>query len=147
MKKLLLLISIFLLFNSCQDKNQTITNIWPEITKEMKPWTRWWWMGNAVDKPEIERQLRDLADAGFGGMEITPIYGAKGYEDSYIDFLSDEWMDMLNFTIEKATELGMGVDMNLGTGWPFGGPQITPALAASRLIIQKYQLKDGQKLN
>lgn len=146
MKKLLLLISIFLLFNSCQEKNQKITNLWPEITKEMKPWTRWWWMGNAVDKPEIERQLRDLADAGFGGVEITPIYGAKGYEDRYIDFLSYEWMEMLDFTIEKAGELGMGVDMNLGTGWPFGGPQITPEHAASRLILQGYKLKSGERL-
>lgn len=145
MKKLLLLISLFLLFNSCQEQNQKITKVWPEITKEMKPWTRWWWMGNAVDKPEIERQLRDLADAGFGGVEITPIYGAQGYEDRYIDFLSDEWMEILDFTVEKATELGMGVDMNLGTGWPFGGPQITPELAASRLVIQKYDLKAGQK--
>ena len=147
MKKLLLLISIFLSFSSCQDKNQKITNVWPEITKEMKPWTRWWWMGNAVDKPEIERQLRDLADAGFGGVEITPIYGVKGYEDRYVDFLSDDWMDMLNFTIQKATELGMGVDMNLGTGWPFGGPQITPEHAASRLILQHYHLQANEKLN
>ena len=31
--------------------------------------------------------------------------------------------------------------MNLGTGWPFGGPQITPEFAASRLFLQSYDLK------
>ena len=42
---------------------------------------------------------------------------------------------MLDYTLRTADELGMGVDMNLGTGWPFGGPQITPELAAKKLII------------
>ena len=23
---------------------------WPELKKEFKTWTRWWWMGSAVDK-------------------------------------------------------------------------------------------------
>jgi len=148
MNKIFLITFLILgLFFTCQPPKEPIGKVWPEVTKEMKPWTRWWWMGNAVDKPEIERQLKDLANAGFGGVEITPIYGAKGYEDQYIDFLSDDWMDILEFTITKAEELGMGVDMNLGTGWPFGGPQITPELAASRLMFQSYELKAGQTLS
>lgn len=144
-RKVLLLLLLSNLFLFCSEKNSEITSIWPEITNEMKPWTRWWWMGNAVDKPEIERQLGLLADAGFGGVEITPIYGVKGIEDQYVRFLSDEWMDILEFTIEKASELGMGVDMNLGTGWPFGGPQITPQFAASQLMFEKFELKAGEK--
>ena len=94
-------------FSQCitNDEHLTEDGIWPEIKSETKPWVRWWWMGNAVNKPEIERQLHDLANTGFGGVEITPIYGVKGYEDQYIDFLSDEWMDNLQFTIQKAEEL------------------------------------------
>jgi len=147
------LFSIILILNHfffvrCTTANEEITkdNIWPEITNESKPWTRWWWMGNAVNKQEIERQLKDIEKAGFGGVEIAPIYGVKGYENRNINFLSDEWMNILQFTIEKSDELGLGVDMALGTGWPFGGSQITPKLAASRLILQKYQLKAGDKL-
>lgn len=142
-------VSILLLLQfNCTTSDKTIleSEVWPEIISETKPWTRWWWMGNAVNKPEIERQLKDLAKAGFGGVEITPIYGVKGMEDHYLDFLSDEWMEMLDFTIQKADELGMGVDINLGTGWPFGGPQITPELAASKLNLQKYLLKAGEKM-
>lgn len=99
-----------------------------------------------MNKTDIEKQLRSLADAGFGGVEITPIYGAQGYEDQYIDYLSDDWMEILQFTIQKADELGMGVDMNLGTGWPFGGPQITPDKAASKLVLQSYNFTAGKKL-
>jgi len=112
---------------------------WPVITSSMKPWTRWWWMGSAVDERNISSVLTIYRNAGFGGVEITPIYGAIGYEKRYISFLSPEWLHMLHFTVSKADSLGMGVDMNNGTGWPFGGPQVSLNDAATKLIIQTYQ--------
>ncbi|WP_201301060.1 YhcH/YjgK/YiaL family protein [Sunxiuqinia indica] len=112
----------------------------------MKPWTRWWWMGSAVDKKNLDLRLTQMADAGIGGVEITPIYGVKGYEDRYIDFLSPTWMDMLDFTEQKANSLGMGVDMNTGTGWPFGGPQITSNFAAAKLIVTQPGQAVARKL-
>lgn len=116
---------------------------WPKIEKQMKPWTRWWWMGNAVDEKNLNTVLQKYAAAGLGGVEITPIYGAVGFEKSYLQFLSPEWMNALRFTVKKANTLGMGVDMNTGTGWPFGGPQIKPEYAATKLIIQDYSLSAG----
>ncbi|QIL38267.1 glycoside hydrolase [Pedobacter sp. HDW13] len=122
------------------------TGGWPVIEKQMKPWTRWWWMGNAVDEQNLSAVLQKYKDAGLGGVEITPIYGAKGYEKQYLDFLSPAWMNSLHFTVNKANALGLGVDMNTGTGWPFGGPQIKPENAATKLIVQQYALKAGEKL-
>ncbi|MCC9135592.1 glycosyl hydrolase [Pontibacter silvestris] len=124
---------------------QAVT-VWPEVKKETRPWTRWWWMGNAVDEKNIERLLNEYASVGIGGVEIAPIYGAIGYESRYIDFLSPQWMNILNFTTEKAGEYGMTVDMTQGTGWPFGGPQVKPEYAASKLVVQTYSLKGGQAL-
>lgn len=132
--------------NAVQKQEGASVGAWPEVKKEHKPWTRWWWMGSAVDQENIARLLEQYAEAGIGGVEIAPIYGAKDYEDRYIDFLSPKWMDMLRFTVEKTDSLGMGVDMTQGTGWPFGGPQVTPELAASKLIVQAYTLEGGQKL-
>ncbi len=117
---------------------------WPAITKESKPWARWWWMGSAVDEANLTDLISRYGKAGFGGMEITPIYGAVGYEPKYLSFLSPGWMKMLDVSVREAKKNGMGIDMNTGTGWPFGGPQITIPLAASKLIVQKYELKDGE---
>jgi hypothetical protein len=75
-----------------------------------------------VDKPTITRLLAQYCEAGFGGVEICPIYGVKGYEDRFIPFLSPEWLDLLAHTILTARKLGMEVDLTTGTGWPFGGP-------------------------
>ena len=46
---------------------------WPEITRDNKPWTRWWWPGSAVDKASLTKQLEQIAAAGIGGVEITPL--------------------------------------------------------------------------
>lgn len=119
---------------------------WPIIEKQMKPWTRWWWMGNAVDENNLNKVLTQYQASGFGGVEITPIYGAVGFEKRYIDFLSPKWMAMLNYTVRRSNALGMGVDMNTGTGWPFGGPLVKPEEAATKLIVQQYELKTGQQL-
>jgi len=119
---------------------------WPKISNEAKPWSRWWWMGSAVDEANLTNLMAKYGEAGFGGLEITPIYGAVGYEHKYLPFLSPEWMKMLEVSVREAKKNGMGIDMNTGTGWPFGGPHITPQKAASKLILQKYTLRKGEKL-
>ncbi|MDR7132606.1 hypothetical protein J2X69_004980 [Algoriphagus sp. 4150] len=140
---------ILLLFLGFQqvEKEVPVSGNWPEITQTAKPWTRWWWMGSAVDEENLSKLLETYRKAGLGGVEIAPIYGAKGYEDRYIDFLSAEWLSMLDFAVNKAHSLGMGVDMTQGTGWPFGGPQVSMENAATRLVIQDYKKTDGEALS
>jgi hypothetical protein len=103
-------------------------------------------MGSAVDKVNITRRLEEFARAGMGGVEITPIYGTKGYEDHFLQHLSEEWMEMLIHTLEEGERLGLGVDMILGTGWPYGGPQVEPEYAAGKLYIQSFELKQGERI-
>lgn len=119
---------------------------WPSITKEAKPWVRWWWLGSAVSEKGLTYNLDEMAKAGMGGVEITPIYGVKNNEANNIEYLSPKWMEMLAFTQDKSRKSGMDVDLNNGTGWPFGGPNITTEYAASKAIFQNYLLKKGQRL-
>jgi len=145
MKRFLSILIFFLLFIQLASA-QTKNTVWPVMEKQMKPWVRWWWMGSAVDEKNLAQNLTTYQKAGIGGVEITPIYGAVGYESRYIDFLSPKWMEMLAFTIQKSNALGLGVDLNTGTGWPFGGPQVKVEQAATKLITQKYTIKAGDKL-
>jgi len=120
---------------------------WPKVNKESKTWTRWWWMGSAVDKKNITRSLIAFEKAGIGGVEIEPIYGVKGQEKSFIDFLSPYWIEMLDHTLMVADSLQMGVDLTLGTGWPWGGSNVNPDDAAKRLLVRKTNLKKGTKFS
>ena len=115
---------------------------WPQ---KARPWTRWWWMGNAVDSGNIRLQLQQFHDAGIGGVEIVPIYGVKGAEDKFIKYLSPQWMAMLDYTVAEAKARDMGVYISVGTGWPIGGPQVSTQDAATKLIIQSYDYDSKTK--
>ena len=113
---------------------------WPTATLENRPWTRWWWMGSAVDRPNLTRSLQELQDAGFGGVELTPIYGIPGYEDRFIRYLSPEWMEIYAFTCREAASRGLGLDMPTGTGWPFGGAGVSPEESDAKLEVVEGKL-------
>ncbi|XHR97008.1 glycosyl hydrolase [Mucilaginibacter sp. UC70_90] len=85
--------------------------------------------------------------AGLGGLEITPIYGVKGHENEFIQYLSPQWVDMLKYTLTEAKRLNMGIDLANATGWPFGGPWVTNEDASKELFWKNYNLKGGEKLS
>ena len=115
----------------------------PPITRVNRPWTRWWWLGSAVDEANLSRLLAQYHDAGIGGVEICPIYGAHGYEDRFIPYLSPKWMAMLAHTTREAQRLDMGVDMTTGTGWPFGGPNVSNDDASAQAILDRMSVAGG----
>jgi hypothetical protein len=105
-----------------------------------KPWTYWWWMGSAVNEADLTRQLEAFAKAGLGGVHVIPIYGAKGYEAQFRPFLGTHWLAAFGHTVREARRLGLGVDLTTGTGWPFGGPNVTAEMAAKRWKLVNGQL-------
>ncbi len=119
---------------------------WPPVNTEMKPGSRWWLMGSAVDSMNLAYNIGEYAKAGMGTMEITPIYGVQGNDNNEIPFLSQRWMNMYGYTVEQAKENGMQIDMNTGTGWPFGGPNVTIQDAACKLVVSEYDIKGGKKI-
>ena len=100
-----------------------------------------------MDRENIQSQLEAFAEAGLGGVHIIPIYGAKGFEEQFLDFLSEEWMAMVDFTLQEAKKQGLGVDLTLGTGWPYGGPWIGPEFSAKKLVVQQIPLKHSRKIH
>jgi hypothetical protein len=112
------------------------------LNNEVQPWTYWWWMGSSVTKTGITENLEDMHIAGIGGVHIIPIYGETGDEANYIKYLSPEWMELLKHTIREAKRLGMGVDMTNGTGWPFGGSNVSASDAAKVFYVKAFKIED-----
>lgn len=111
-----------------------------------KPWTIWWWMGNAVDTANIKYNLKKFHESGLGGVNIVPIYGVKGEEAQGLKYLSKEWIQMLKFTSVEAKKLGLGVDMALGSGWCYGGANVSPDMGIMSLRVDKYTCRKGANI-
>lgn len=107
---------------------------WPTPLPEAKPGARWWWLGSAVNNADLQWNMEEYAKAGIGALEITPIYGVKGNSGNELDFLSTPWMNALKFVESEGAKNNILIDMNTGTGWPFGGPQVPIEEAAAKLV-------------
>ena len=115
-------------------------------SQETRPWVYWWWMGSAVDESNLTRLLQLYQQAGFGGVHIIPIYGVRGEESRFIPFLSERWLSMLAHTVKEAGRLGLGVDMTVGTGWPYGGPWVQQQDAAKTWrVIRVASLQEAKQ--
>ncbi|HWB84290.1 MAG TPA: glycosyl hydrolase [Bryobacteraceae bacterium] len=102
-----------------------------------RPMVRWWWFGPGVTTTELGRELRAMKAGGFGGAEVQPVY-PMALDDPQIGFhnfpyLSDGFINALRFTNQTAHDLGLRIDLTLGSGWPYGGPEIDITKASARL--------------
>jgi hypothetical protein len=109
---------------------------------------RWWWFGPAATRPELTRELEQMKAAGIGGVEIAHLYPlalddpSSGFKNT--PFLSAEHLDALRFAAQEARRLGLRMDVTLGSGWPFGGPEIPVTEAAGKLRAEKRTVAAGE---
>lgn len=110
---------------------------------------RWWWFGAAVTKPELEREMRAMKEGGFGGFEVQPVYPLalddpqSGFRN--LPYLSRGFLDALGFAAQTAHDLGLRMDITLGSGWPYGGPHVPVTEASARLRCDRVPVPAGTR--
>ncbi|MBS1850901.1 MAG: glycoside hydrolase [Acidobacteria bacterium] len=109
---------------------------------------RWWWFGPSATQEEIAAELRHMKEGGIGGVELQSTY-PMALDDPARDFhnyryLSPEFLDRVGYASRTARELGLRMDLTLGSGWPYGGPYITPKLAAMHLRAETREITPGR---
>jgi hypothetical protein len=108
---------------------------------------RWWWFGPGVTKTELEKEMRMMKEGGIGGFEVQPVYPLAP-DDPQVPFknltyLSDDFLEAVRFTSDKARELGLRMDMTLCSGWPYGGPHIPISQASANLRIDRVPVSSA----
>lgn len=109
-----------------------------------RPFVRWWWNGDKVNKAELSRELKLLKEAGIGGVEINPIKFPGRTDDldiSSLPWLSDPWTDALQHTFREAKALGLTCDLIVGSGWPFGAEYLQGDEQAQIMLIGTKRLE------
>jgi hypothetical protein len=102
---------IILIFISCQQKDKKIVapkvnsydqliSIFSDPSSEYRSAPFWVW-NKDVSKEDIDRNLRDFKERGFGGVFLHPRYGLM------TEYLSSHWFDLVKYSRDVAKELDM----------------------------------------
>lgn len=114
----------------------------PEPSPETRPWGICHLLGSAAETGELSREMRRWREGGLGGVRVVPIYGANGYEDKYVEFMSPRFVSILKDFNRLSRENGMKFDLSFGAGWCFGGKSVPPELGVQALKT----VKDGDAM-
>jgi hypothetical protein len=138
MKNILLsLISIFLIL-SCSRSPQFTGDGLKDFSLSSKPSARYWWFASMIKKEDVRYNLDWLKRNGFGGVEVAWVYPLNRFnpkDTSYTtrqEWLSEEWKDIVRYTISYADSIGLSCDLTFGTLWPFGDSYVTFDQASQR---------------
>ena len=126
---------------------EEIRRLFAEPPADSRIMMRWWWFGPSATREELDAEMRRMKEGGIGGFEVAVVY-PLAVDDPKTGFhnyayLSTEFLDRIAFTSRRARELGLRMDLTIGSGWSFGGPHITPDLAASRLRSERREIAAG----
>ncbi|WP_163539299.1 glycosyl hydrolase [Gracilibacillus sp. YIM 98692] len=91
---------------------------------EFSPMPFWFW-NDDLSKEELKKQLHDFKSKGVMGFVLHPRMGIP----ENISYLSDEFMEYVNFTVEEAKHLGMYVILYDEAMYPSG--------AANGKVVEK----------
>ena len=86
------------------------------VPVQYRPLPFWSW-NDKLEPDELRRQIRAMHDAGLGGFFM---HARGGLQTAY---LSGEWMQCINASLDEAAKLGMEAWLYDENGWPsgFGG--------------------------
>jgi alpha-L-rhamnosidase len=126
-----------------------LQRLFDEPPDDSRVMMRWWWFGPAVTKARLARELGTMKEGGIGGVEIQPVYPVALDDEARrirnLPYLSPEFLEALRFASDTAHELGLRVDLTLGSGWPYGGPQVPIVKAAGRLRVERVAITAGAR--
>lgn len=119
---------------------------------QFAPFARWWWPGNDVTKEELQREINLFADNDFGGVEIQPMNLAipllsQEVRTKVLSWDTPDYYENAKAVMEEARKRGITVDMTDGSGWPPGGPYLSPDDGFINLVSSYSNIKGGNNIN
>lgn len=131
---------------------QSVQQAFKNPPNRYKPMVRRWWPGNDVEDAELQREIRELSAAGFGGAEIQsfscnlrPEMPVEARHRVY-GFGTSDFFAHVRAAVDEARAHGMWIDLTFGSGWPFGGGSaVTPERAITELYFSDTHIKGGER--
>jgi hypothetical protein len=109
-------------------------------------WVWWHWVQHNVSEETLTADLEAFKAQGIGGVTIYPIGGAAGPMPSGPRLLSERWLALYRHAVKECERLGLGVSLNLASGWDCGGPWVTADDACKRFVHAELAVDGPQSL-
>lgn len=82
-----------------------------------RPYARWWLAEGSHTDKTLKESVRELYDAGYGGIEFVTLDESRYLKDEEYGWGSEEWIHDSQLIIQECHRLGMNVSMTSGTHW------------------------------
>ncbi|HNZ81970.1 MAG TPA: glycosyl hydrolase, partial [Bacteroidales bacterium] len=116
MKRTAIVLLSFLLLGtfSCR-RAASLDEVFLNPPDTAKPWIFWYWINGAVTKEGITADLEAMKEIGLEGAYLMPIRDSSRvqYMSNTVLQLSDEWWEMVRFSMKEAGRLGLKMGMHI----------------------------------
>jgi hypothetical protein len=109
-------------------------------------WVWWHWVRHNVSPETLTADLEAFKAQGVGGVTIYPIDGAAGAMPAGPRLLTPAWLALYRHAVSECRRLGLGVSLNLASGWDCGGPWVLPEDACKHLVHAELAVDGPQAL-
>lgn len=138
-KNIFLFLSLFIFCTYSFSQYNFDPQVFINPPSEFGPFTRWWWPGNDVDEDELKREVNVLVENRFAGVEIQPFTTGINPNSKRLDKVyswdTPSYYSNLKAVLDEAKKTGLIVDLNGGSGWPIGGPFLSPEESIQSLYM------------
>ena len=116
---------------------------WTNIDIKHRPKVRYWIPAAAVDENDLRREIRELCERGFGGVEIVVLFttpdeilgGEYGWG-------TEKWNETVAVIADETRNQGMTFDLAIGPAWPIASPVIKSVNDAAAATELTYGIAD-----
>ena len=112
-----------------------LINGFKEPSTEYRPAPLWTW-NDEMTREQIDFQLTEMYEHGFGGVFVHPRPGLV------TEYLSDEWFEMWGYALKKAKELGMKISIYDENSYPsgFAGGHVSSVCPEALSTVMRYKV-------
>ncbi|MCE0536466.1 hypothetical protein LWF15_13185 [Kineosporia rhizophila] len=108
---------------------------------------RWWWPSSVEASTAVE-QLREVAEAGYKGVEIAMVMDGTDYvvDPGEHEYGDANWRAAVQAVLTEAQRLDVQVDLTLGSRWPAAVPglDVSDDAASQELVTGSAVVAAGQ---
>ncbi|TPV60877.1 hypothetical protein FJ444_04450 [Aestuariibacter sp. GS-14] len=134
---------------SLKSSSDAVENLLPVPSE--RPRIRWWWPGGYIDPVQIDKEVKSMAEAGFGGFEIADVRDGVNVpmDPKRYGWSTDRWIAGVDAALEAAIKYNIKADITLGAHWPTGIPGVTPnhRAAAKELVYSEVVIQAGESFS